>query len=139
LNFRRLSNSPIWWPSGGQLLVASGKQLREQYPKFLPDLWENLPRHLNLRVVRVDSGFCVGALFMLWETLKLKFVVAARLTRPLQKVHQKGDGVAGYRNRGGRSGRIGLSRGRVAGQCSAGGHSPPHRRQARAFGWKNVI
>ena len=51
---------------------------------FFLDLWDNLPRHLRLRVVRADSGFCVGALLMLWETLRLKFVVAARLTRPLQ-------------------------------------------------------
>lgn len=51
---------------------------------FFRDLWENLPRHVQLRVVRADSGFCVGALLMLWETLKLKFVVAARLSQPLQ-------------------------------------------------------
>ena len=51
---------------------------------FFLDLWENLPRQVQLRVVRADSGFCVGALLMLWETLKLNFVVAARLSRPLQ-------------------------------------------------------
>ena len=51
---------------------------------FFLDLWENLPRHIQLRVVRADSGFCVGALLKLWETLKLKFVVAARLSQPLQ-------------------------------------------------------
>src|SRR5208337_2290338 len=56
---------------------------------FFLDLWENLPRHLHLRVVRADSGFCLGALFMLWETLRLKFVVAARLTRPLQGLIKK--------------------------------------------------
>ena len=56
---------------------------------FFLDLWENLPPHLRLRVVRADAGFCVGALLMLWETLHLKFVVAARLTRPLQGLIKK--------------------------------------------------
>jgi hypothetical protein len=56
---------------------------------FFLDLWENLPRHVSLRVVRADSGFCAGALFMLWERLKLKFVVAARLTQPLQRLIKK--------------------------------------------------
>ena len=56
---------------------------------FFLDLWENLPHHIHLRVVRADSGFCVGGLLMLWETLKLKFVVAARLTRPLQGLIKK--------------------------------------------------
>jgi len=56
---------------------------------FFLDLWENLPGHVHLRVVRADSGFCVAALFMLWESLKLKFVVAARLSRPLQGLIQK--------------------------------------------------
>ena len=56
---------------------------------FFLDLWENLPRHLQLRVVRADSGFCAGSLLMLWESLKLKFVVAARLSRPLQRFIKK--------------------------------------------------
>jgi hypothetical protein len=56
---------------------------------FFMDLWENLPRHLHLRVVRADSGFCVGALLRLWESLHLKFVVAARLLPPLQGLIKK--------------------------------------------------
>jgi len=56
---------------------------------FFLDVWENLPRHLRLRVVRADSGFCVGALLRLWERLQLKFVVAARLSRPLQGLIKK--------------------------------------------------
>lgn len=56
---------------------------------FFLDLWENLPRQIHLRVVRADAGFCVGALLMLWETLRLNFVVAARLTQPLQSVLKK--------------------------------------------------
>ena len=56
---------------------------------FFLDLWENLPHHLRLRVVRADSGFCVAELLRLWEALQLKFVVAARLTRPLQSCLKK--------------------------------------------------
>src|ERR1019366_5420987 len=53
------------------------------------DLWDNLPRQIHFRVVRADSGFCVGDLFLLWESLRLRFVVAARLTRPLQSLIKK--------------------------------------------------
>ena len=56
---------------------------------FFLDLWENLPRQIHLRVVRADSGFCIGTLLMLWEILKLKFVVAARLSQPLQGLIKK--------------------------------------------------
>jgi len=56
---------------------------------FFMDLWDNLPHQIRLRVVRADSGFCVGPLLLLWECLKLKFVVAARLTRPLQGLIKK--------------------------------------------------
>jgi hypothetical protein len=56
---------------------------------FFLDLWENLPSQIQLRVVRADSGFCVGALLLLWDTLRLHFVVAARLTRPLQGLLKK--------------------------------------------------
>lgn len=33
---------------------------------FLRDLWTRLPKHLRLRVIRADSGFCVAALLMMW-------------------------------------------------------------------------
>jgi hypothetical protein len=56
---------------------------------FFLDLWENLPRQIRLRVIRADSGFCAGQLLTLWERLQLKFVVAARLTRPLQGLLKK--------------------------------------------------
>ena len=38
---------------------------------FFLDLWENLPRHLRLRGVRGDAGFCLPELLALWEQLKL--------------------------------------------------------------------
>ena len=36
---------------------------------FFQDLWENLPRHIRLRGVRADSGFCLPELLALWEKL----------------------------------------------------------------------
>jgi len=56
---------------------------------FFLDLWQNLPEHIQVRVVRADSGFCIAGLLMLWERLRLKFVVAARLSRALQGLIQK--------------------------------------------------
>ena len=53
---------------------------------FFLDLWANLPTHLRLRVVRADSGFYVGELLRLWEQLRVKFIVVARLTRPVQSL-----------------------------------------------------
>lgn len=53
---------------------------------FFEDLWRNLPAHVRLRVVRADSGFCQAPLLALWEKLRLKFVVAARQTRPVQSL-----------------------------------------------------
>lgn len=56
---------------------------------FFLDLWENLPRQIQLRVVRADSGFCASELLALWDGLDLRFIVAARLTRPLQGLIKK--------------------------------------------------
>ena len=56
---------------------------------FFLDLWNHLPSHLRLRIVRADSGFCTSQLLRLWEQLRLKFIVVARLTRPLQRLIRK--------------------------------------------------
>jgi len=53
---------------------------------FFLDLWENLPRHLRLRGVRADAGFCLPALLELWEDLRLPYVVVAQLSQPIQKL-----------------------------------------------------
>jgi hypothetical protein len=53
---------------------------------FFRELWANLPKHVRLRVVRADSGFCQAALLALWEELRLKFIVAARLTSPVKSL-----------------------------------------------------
>lgn len=57
---------------------------------IFPDLWETLPRHLRLRGVRADAGFCRPELLALWEQLHLPYVVVATLSQPLQKII-KGD------------------------------------------------
>ena len=53
---------------------------------FFLDLWDNLPSHVRLRVVRADSGFYVAELLHLWEQLGVKFIVVARLTQPVQSL-----------------------------------------------------
>lgn len=50
----------------------------------------NLPRHLRLKGVRADSGFCLPELLDLWERLKLSYVVVAQLSQPIQQLI-KGD------------------------------------------------
>lgn len=57
---------------------------------FFLDLWENLPRHLRLRGVRADSGFCLPELLALWEQLGLPYVVVAQLSQPIQKLLKGG-------------------------------------------------
>lgn len=57
---------------------------------FFLDLWENLPRHIRLRGVRADSGFCLPELLELWEGMGLPYVVVAQLSEPIQKL-LKGD------------------------------------------------
>jgi len=57
---------------------------------FFLDLWENLPRHIRLRGVRADAGFCQPELLALWEALQLPYVVVAQLSEPIQR-RIKGD------------------------------------------------
>jgi hypothetical protein len=53
---------------------------------FTLDLLANLPRHLRLRVVRADSGFCVAEWLDLLELERLRYIVVARLLKPLQRL-----------------------------------------------------
>lgn len=57
---------------------------------FFLDLWHHLPRHMGLKGVRADAGFCLPELLVLWEQLKLPYVVVAQLRRPIQNL-LKGD------------------------------------------------
>jgi hypothetical protein len=70
-------------------LRAGNSSCANNVVSFFLDLWENLPRHLRVRVVRADSGFCVSELLRLWEQLRLQFIVVARLTRPVQRLIRK--------------------------------------------------
>lgn len=58
---------------------------------FFLDLWDHLPSHLRVRVVRADSGFYAAELLRLWEQLRVKFIVVARLTRPVQSLLRRED------------------------------------------------
>ena len=53
---------------------------------FFLDLWHNLPRHVRLRGVRADSGFCLPELLELWEQLHLPYIVVAQLSQPIKKL-----------------------------------------------------
>jgi hypothetical protein len=53
---------------------------------FFLDLWHQLPSQIRLRGVRADSGFCLNELLALWETLRLPYVVVARLSEPIQNL-----------------------------------------------------
>jgi len=57
---------------------------------FFLDLWEQRPRHLRLRAVRGDSGFCEAALLALWEQLRLPYIVVAKLTSPIKSLLRHG-------------------------------------------------
>jgi hypothetical protein len=57
---------------------------------FFLDLWDNLPRHIRLRGVRADSGFCLPELLELWESLNLPYVVVAQLSQPIQNLLRSG-------------------------------------------------
>lgn len=53
---------------------------------FFLELWEQLPRHIRLRGVRADAGFCLPELLALWERLRLPYVVVAQLSQPIQRL-----------------------------------------------------
>lgn len=57
---------------------------------FFLDLWHNLPRHLRLRAVRADSGFCLPELLTRWEQLRVPYVVVAQLSEPIKNLLRSG-------------------------------------------------
>jgi hypothetical protein len=67
---------------------------------FFLDLWHNLPRHVRLRGVRADSGFCLPELLDLWEQLRLPYVVVAQLSEPIRNVLRGGLGWTATELRG---------------------------------------
>jgi hypothetical protein len=56
---------------------------------FTLDLLSNLPRHIRLRLVRADSGFCDEGWLSLLEDRHLPYIVVARLHCKLQSLLRK--------------------------------------------------
>lgn len=56
---------------------------------FTLELLGNLPRHIRLRLIRADSGFCVASWLALLESQNLRYIVVARLLKPLQRLCRK--------------------------------------------------
>lgn len=67
---------------------------------FFLELWHHLPRHVRLRGVRADSGFCLPELLDLWEQLRLPYVVVAQLSEPIKHVLRGGLGWTATEVRG---------------------------------------
>jgi hypothetical protein len=56
---------------------------------FTLDLLDYLPRHVRVRLVRADSGFCHNPWLELLEQKQLPYIVVARLYRPVQRLLTK--------------------------------------------------
>lgn len=53
---------------------------------FTQDLLADLPKHIRLRVVRADSGFCDARWLELLDTHRLRYIVVAKLLAPLHRL-----------------------------------------------------
>lgn len=56
---------------------------------FTLDFLSQLPRHIRLRLVRADSGFCHEPWLNLLESQGLAYIVVARLNAPVQRLVKK--------------------------------------------------
>ena len=56
---------------------------------FTLDLLARLPKWIGLRLVRADSGFCLPQWLDLLEDQKLRYIVVARLLKPVQRLLKK--------------------------------------------------
>lgn len=52
---------------------------------FFLDLWHNLPRHVRLRAVRADSGFCLPEVLWLGEQLRLPYIARHSCRNPSRR------------------------------------------------------
>lgn len=94
--YTRLGNKPCLHPllavleeaklGVGFWLRAGNASCASNLIAFTLDLLSHLPRHVRLRVVRADSGFCVAEWLELLEQQKLSYIVVARLLKPLQRL-----------------------------------------------------
>lgn len=57
--------------------------------EFTRELLGRMPRYIRLRVLRADSGFCVAEWLDYLESQNLKYIVVAKLMRPLQQILKK--------------------------------------------------
>jgi len=97
--YTRLGNKPCLHPllavlEEAKLVVgfwlrAGNASCASNVIAFTLDLLANLPRHVRLRVVRADSGFCLAEWLDLLEQQKLRYIVVARLLKPLQRLVKK--------------------------------------------------
>lgn len=99
IGYTRLGNKPCLHPllavlEEAKLVVgfwlrAGNASCASNVIAFTLDLLANLPRHVRLRVVRADSGFCLAEWLDLLEQQKLSYIVVARLLKPLQRLVKK--------------------------------------------------
>jgi hypothetical protein len=97
--YTRLGNKPCLHPllavlEEAKLVVgcwlrAGNSSCASNVIAFTLDLLAHLPRHLRLRVVRADSGFCLAEWLDLLEQQQLRYIVVARLLKPLQRLVKK--------------------------------------------------
>jgi hypothetical protein len=69
-----------FWLRSGNATCASNAL------SFVHDLLANLPRHLRLRGVRADAGFCLPELLDYFEEVRLRYVVVAALSERIQSI-----------------------------------------------------
>lgn len=99
VGYTRLGNKPCLHPllavlEEAKLVVgfwlrAGNSSCANNVIAFTLELLGNLPAHLRLRLVRADSGFCVAPWLALLESQRLKYIVVARLLKPLQRLCRK--------------------------------------------------
>ena len=99
VGYTRLGNKPCLHPLLAVLeepklvvgfwLRAGNSSCANNIIAFTLELLQNLPKHIRLRLVRADSGFCNAPWLGLLETQHLKYIVVARLLAPLQRLCRK--------------------------------------------------
>ena len=99
VGYTRLGNKPCLHPLLAVLeepklvvgfwLRAGNSSCANNIIAFTLELLQNLPKHIRLRLVRADSGFCNAPWLWLLETQNLKYIVVARLLAPLQRLCRK--------------------------------------------------
>ena len=65
----------------GRTLGSQNAERGRLTKRFFLELWDQLPRHIRLRGVRADAGFCLPDLLALWERLGVPYVVVAQLSQ----------------------------------------------------------